>query len=291
MAHNHHHDSGKNLKLAFLLNFGFTIFEVIGGFYTNSMAILSDAIHDLGDTLSLGTAWLLDKKSKQKPDASFSFGYARFSLLGALINGVVLVVGSVFVIVEAAKRISHPEMANADGMMLFALVGVAVNGYAAWKMSHGKTLNEKVVSWHLIEDVLGWCVVLVASIVLKIKYLLLLDPILSLFITAYILWNALKRLKETLFTFLQGIPKEIDLVKIEKEILSIHHVQSLHDTHLWSLEGEHHVFSTHLRLENIDSVSQIIQTKKEIKVVLAKYHLKNCTIETELDDESCSMVN
>ncbi|HET8753741.1 MAG TPA: cation diffusion facilitator family transporter, partial [Salinimicrobium sp.] len=211
MGHDHNHASGKNLKLAFFLNVGFTIFEIIGGFYINSVAIISDAVHDLGDSLSLGTAWYLQKKSNQGSNAKFSFGYKRFSLLGALINSLVLIAGSVYVITEAIGRLLEPEHSDAQGMIFFAIFGIAVNGFAAYKLSGGKTMNEKVVSWHLLEDVLGWVAVLIVGIVLSFKDIHYLDPALSLFITAYILWNVLKRLKETLFIFLQGVPEDINL--------------------------------------------------------------------------------
>jgi len=140
MGHHHHH-GGSNLKLAFFLNLAFTIFEIIGGFYVNSVAIISDAIHDLGDSLSLGMAWYLEEKSKKEADENFSYGYQRFSLLGALINSVILILGSVFVIREAILRLLHPEPTEAVGMIVFAVVGVLVNGYAAWKLSSGHSLK------------------------------------------------------------------------------------------------------------------------------------------------------
>lgn len=289
--HHHHHDSGKNLKIAFFLNLAFTVFEIIGGIFTNSIAIISDAIHDLGDSLSLGTAWYLDHKSKQGKNHKYSFGYARFSLLGALINSLVLIAGSVYVINEAIKRISHPEVSDAKGMLIFALFGIAVNGFAAWKMSHGKSLNEKVVSWHLIEDVLGWVAILIGAVILNFKEVPYLDPAMSLLITAYILWGVIGRLKETLFVFLQGVPKEIDLLQIEKELLGINGVNSLHHTHIWSLEGEHHVFSTHLKLEKVASFDEIKSIKQSSKIVLEPYAFKHVTIETELEDEECMLSN
>jgi cobalt-zinc-cadmium efflux system protein len=291
MGDHHHHQSGQNLKVAFFLNLGFTILEIFGGLYVNSIAIISDAVHDLGDSLSLGTAWYLDKKSKQGSDKKFSFGYSRFSLLGALINSLVLIAGSVYVISEAFGRLLNPEHSDAGGMIVFAVIGILVNGFAAWKMSGGKTLNEKVVSWHLLEDVLGWVAVLIVAIVLKFKDIHYLDPALSLLITVYILWGVVGRLKDTLYVFLQGVPKEIDLVKIEQELLAIDHVQSLHHTHIWSLEGDHHVFSTHLKLERIESFESILQVKSDVKEHLKKYHFKHFTIETELDIENCPLVS
>jgi cobalt-zinc-cadmium efflux system protein len=292
MAHNHSHQhSNKNLKTAFFLNLGFTVFELIGGYYVNSVAIISDAIHDLGDSLSLGTSWFLDYKSKQSPSKGFSFGYRRFSLLGALINSLILIVGSIFVIKEAIGRIINPEFSNATGMLIFAIIGVLVNGYAAWKLSKGKTLNERVISWHLVEDVLGWVAILVVSIVLHFKDIPFLDPALSLLITVYILWNVVQRLKETLVLFLQGEPRDVDRESIEREILSIEHVQSIHHTHIWSLDGEHHVFTTHLKLKPIGGLEEMLEVKNQVKEIMKKYPFEHYTVETEIDSESCGLEN
>lgn len=290
MSHDHHHGNGnKNLRTAFFLNLAFTIFEFIGGFFVNSVAIISDAVHDLGDSLSLGTSWYLQHKSQQEADQTFSFGYERFSLLGALINSVVLIAGSIYVIYEAVERLQAPESPNAQGMLVFALVGVAVNGFAAWKLSHGSSMNERVVSWHLLEDVLGWVAVLIVSIILQFRDIPWLDPALSLFITAYILWNVVRRLKETLFIFLQGAPKDISLEGLRQELLQVDKVASLHHTHVWSLDGEHHVFTTHVKLAHIDTFEQLLQVKDAIKQKLARYSFTHCTVETELEEETCAL--
>ncbi len=286
----HHQHSTKNIRLAFFLNVGFTILEIIGGLFTNSVAILSDALHDLGDSLSLGLSWYLDKKSKKGASPDFTFGYRRFSLLGALINSVVLIAGSVFIISEGIDRLFNPEQSNAEGMIVFAIIGVAVNGYAAFKLSSGKSMNEKVVSWHLLEDVLGWVAVLIVAIVLLFTETPYLDPALSLLITAYVLYNVVKRLRETLFLFLEGKPKEVDLEEIKRKIESLDNVQSLHHTHLWSLDGEHHVFTTHVKLKIISEFSQLLDVKKAIKEILQQDHgFSHYTIETELNEESCNL--
>ncbi|PTB97465.1 cation transporter [Marivirga lumbricoides] len=292
MSHNHSQDnqSGKNLKIAFFLNLGFTILEIIGGFYVNSVAILSDAVHDLGDSLSLGTSWYLHHKSKKGATKNFSFGYTRFSLLGALINSLVLILGSTYVIYEAIGRILEPEHSDAEGMIIFAIVGVLVNGFAAYKLSGGKSMNEKVVSWHLLEDVLGWVAVLIVAVVLKFKDIHYLDPALSLLITLYVLYNVIKRLKETLFIFLQGAPKDIDLEKLKREILQIKNIASIHLTHIWSLEGEKHVFTTHIKLKNISQFSDYLQVKQDVKRLLKNYNFEHYTVETELDVESCDLL-
>ena len=291
MSHDHHHhDSSKNIKMVFFLNLSFTIFEIIGGFYVNSVAIISDAIHDLGDSISLGFSWYMQKKSGKKPTKTFTFGYKRLSLLGALVNGVVLLTGSIFVIYAAVDRLISPQESDAKGMLIFAIFGVLVNGYAAWKISSGKTLNERVLSWHLMEDVLGWLAVLIVAIVLNFKNIPYLDPALSILITLYILWNVIKRLKETLYLFLQAQPFDIDLDDIKNEILKISNINNTHHTHIWSLDGEHHVFTTHVVLKENTSFNEMFSVKKEIKNVLQKYPFEHITIEIEFADSGeCSM--
>lgn len=289
MGQHQHNNSGKNLRLAFFLNFGFTILEVIVGIYVNSIAILSDAVHDLGDSFSLGLSWYLDKKSDQKADSKYSFGYARFSLLGAAINSIVIILSSVYIIYEAINRILVPESPKAGEMVLFAIVGVAVNGYAAWRLRGGKTMNEKVVSWHLVEDMLGWVAILVVGVILYFYNIPVLDPILSLIITLYIFWNVFKRLRETTFLFLQGTPLDISVEEVESQIHQVNHVAGTHHTHIWSLEGEQHVFSTHVKLKDIPDLATLLKVKEDIKSVLKQYPFADFTVETELDGETCGM--
>tara|TARA_Y100000588_G_scaffold191069_1_gene205025 strand:- start:731 stop:1615 length:885 start_codon:yes stop_codon:yes gene_type:complete len=287
--HDHHHHSSDNIKVAFFLNFAFTILEIIGGLYVNSIAIISDAIHDLGDTISLGTSWYLEEKSHKKSNKKFSFGYKRFSLLGALINSVILIIGSLYVINEAVGRILEPEHTDAMGMIFFAVIGVLVNGYAAWKLSGGKTMNQKVASWHLVEDVLGWVAVLVVAIILNFKDIHYLDPALSLLITAYILWNVIIRLKQTLFIFLQGVPEELDINEIESKILSIDFVNSIHHMHIWSLEGEHNVFTAHIKIDDNSNLNNFKKVKSDVKDILKEYKFEHYTVEVEFNDENCDL--
>jgi cobalt-zinc-cadmium efflux system protein len=287
--HDHHHHSSNNIKVAFFLNFAFTILEIIGGLYVNSIAIISDAIHDLGDTISLGTSWYLEEKSHKKSNKKFSFGYKRFSLLGALINSIILIIGSLYVITEAVGRILEPEHTDAKGMIFFAVIGVLVNGYAAWKLSGGKTMNEKVASWHLVEDVLGWVAVLVVAIILNFKDIHYLDPALSLLITIYILWNVIIRLKQTLFIFLQGVPEELDINEIESKILNIDFVNSIHHMHIWSLEGEHNVFTAHIKIDDNSNLNNFKKVKSDVKDILKEYKFEHYTVEVEFNDENCDL--
>ncbi|MCB1157324.1 MAG: cation transporter [Leptospiraceae bacterium] len=295
MGHNHSHehehsnDSIKNLKIAFFLNFSFTIFEIFGGLYTNSIAILSDALHDFGDSLSLGLSILLEKKSKKAGNFRFSFGYQRFSLLGALINSIILLIGSVLIISEAIPRILSPEKSNARGMLGFAIAGILINGLAVLRLSSSHSINQRVAMWHLLEDVLGWIAVLIVSIVLLFKDIPILDPVLSILITIYVLYNVLKNLKETLHIFLQGVPEEIDLENLEDELKKLDRIKSVHSLNLWSLDGVKHVFSVHLLVEKLEGISDIILIKKQVKDLLLKSSIHHATIEIEFLDEACYM--
>lgn len=288
MPHNHH-TAEKNISVAFFLNLGFTLIEIVGGLYVNSVAILSDALHDLGDSATLGISWYLQRKSTKKANKRFTFGYRRFSLLGALINSIILIAGSGLIIYEAVQRILSPEMSDAKGMIAFAVLGIAVNGYAAWKLSHGKSMNEKVVSWHLIEDVLGWVAVLIGAVVLLFTNNLYIDPVLSIMITSFILFNVAKRLKSTLKIFLQGVPEDIDMEEIDRLICQVKQVESTHHLHVWSLEGAEHVFTAHIKLKPVKNLEEVVEIKNEIYKKLAGFDFTHCAIETELYNEQCVM--
>ena len=289
MSHDHSNDSTGDLRLAFFLNLSFTIIEIAGGIWTNSLAILSDAIHDLGDSLSLGMAWYLETYARKDKDKKYSYGYRRYSLLSALINTVVLIVGSVFILSRAVTRLFNPEPVDAKGMILFAVLGIIVNGLAMMRLRGGKSLNAQVVAWHLIEDVLGWVAVLIMSIVLLFTDLYILDPIFSILITSFVLFNVIKNLRKTLALFLQAVPENMDLEKIENRLLAIDNVCSSHHTHIWSMDGEHHVLTTHLVVEEDASQGEVLCIKEEINQLSKEMDFLHTTVEIEYGDEKCSM--
>ncbi len=290
MAHTHkHHHNEENIKVAFFLNLGFALAEIVGGILTNSMAILADALHDFGDSLSLAFSWRMERLSDKKGDQRYSYGYKRFSLLSALISAVILLVGSIFIISEAFQRIANPQHSNAQGMLIFALVGIAVNGYAALRTSRGNNLNSKMISWHMLEDVLGWAAVLVVSIVLLFKDIHILDPLLSLAVTALVLFNVVKNLKLTISLFLQGVPESVNIAGIEEEIKKMNMVNGIHHTHVWSLDGEQHVLTTHVVLCDGAKKEQIRAIKGKIKELSERHGLVHTTIEFEYLEDDCSM--
>lgn len=291
MPHNHPHaHNKKNIKTAFFLNIGFSIAELFGGYLTNSVAILSDALHDLGDSLSLLLSWRLEVLSERKEDLRYSYGYRRFSMLSALISAIVLITGSFFVITEAVKRVQNPQNTSAEGMLVFALAGIAVNGFAAYKTSRGKNLNAQVISWHMIEDMLGWVAVLVVSIILLFTDLYILDPVLSLIVTGFILFNVMKNLRRTLSLFLQAVPETIDIELFDEEINRLDMVEGSHHTHAWSLDGENHVLTTHIILCPGAKQQQIRHIKDKVRELAEQFGVTHTTVEFEYLEEDCSMV-
>ena len=288
--HSHHHDaSEKRIATAFFLNVGFTIIEFIGGVLTNSTAIMADAVHDLGDSLSIGSAWLLNRLGRKSADKEFTYGYRRLSLFGALINGLVLIAGSLWVLSEAIPRLAEPLMPVTEGMIALGILGVTVNGFAAYRLSKGTTLNERILNWHLLEDVLGWVAVLVVAIVLQFFDWPILDPLLSVAFTLFILFNVLRNLWATGKLFFQAAPDKGLHDKIERSLLGVDGVSEVHHQHLWSLDGEKHVLTAHIVIDQSEdfSTNQYFSIKQSISRALEQYTLSHTTVEIELKQESC----
>ncbi|MEZ4869159.1 MAG: cation diffusion facilitator family transporter [Caldilineaceae bacterium] len=280
-THAHAHDETGSLRLAFFLNFGFTLVEFVGGWWTNSIAIQSDALHDLGDSISLGLAWYLGNVAKREGDEIFSYGYRRFSLLGALITTVILTGGSLYVLSQAIPRLVNPQSSYAPGMVLLAVIGIGVNGFAMLRTRHGASMNVQAVGWHLLEDLLGWVAVLIVSVVLLFAELPILDPLLSLLITCYVLFNVVRNLRKTSALFLQAVPAAVNVAEVERQLLAIEQVNSVHHTHVWSLDGEHHVFSTHLVVDDDVGKAGLIRIKREARALCDPIAREHVTIELE----------
>ena len=275
-------NSTKNIRTAFFLNLAFAFVELIGGVITNSVAILSDAVHDFGDSISLAIAWALQKKSNKTKDDKYSYGYKRFSLLSSVILSGILLVGSILILVEAIGRLFNPQEVNAQGMLWLSILGIIVNGLAALSVKRGKTLNERAVFLHIMEDVLGWIGVLVISIVMIFVNLPILDPILSISITIWVLYNVYKNLKATFNILLQAFPKNVDVKKLTKEIEAIDNVISIHDLHIWTQDGNSHVMTLHIVAEkNYETI------KLKVREMVKAYNIDHVTIELEDKYSSC----
>ncbi len=277
-------DTG-DLKFAFFLNLGFTLLELVGGVWVNSVAVLSDALHDLGDSVSLGLAWALEHYADRKSDRRFSYGYRRFSLLGAFINALILIAGSLLILAETLPRLSQPESFNVPGLIVFAIIGVAANGAAALRLRGSSSTNAQVVGWHLIEDVLGWAAVLIVGIVALFADVPILDPILSLLIMAFVLVNVLRNLKKTAALFLQGVPRNVDLDAVRANLLSIEGVELIHHLHVWSLDGQHNVVTAHLVVPGATDKAGIIRIRQAAERAIEALDVAHVTLEIEYDDE------
>ncbi|MEQ3655315.1 MAG: cation diffusion facilitator family transporter [Dokdonia sp.] len=290
--HHHHHGHGqdtKNIKVAFFINLVFTIIEIVGGVLTNSVAILSDAVHDLGDSLSLGLAWYFQNYSKRERSSSYSYGYGRFSLLGAIINSIVLVVGSIFILTEAIPRLIAPEQPDTFGMIILGVLGVLFNGAAVLRLKKGSSINERVVALHLLEDVLGWVAVLIGSIVMHFYDIPIIDPILSLGIAGFILFNVYKNLKETIQIVMQGVPNDADLAKVTNTLLAFDEIAEVHDVHIWSMDGQYNVMTAHLVLSKRFDLLTLEPLKKQIRRQLEDSNIEHATLEFELKDAHCDV--
>jgi len=281
--------SDERIRTAFLLNLLFTLIEFAGGFLTNSLSITADAFHDLGDSFALGLAWYFERIAAKGKTPLFSYGYRRFSLVSALINAVILIAGSVLIVTMAIPRILSPEPVNAEGMILLSILGILANGAAAYRVHQGKTMNETMVTWHLLEDVLGWIGVLVVSIVIMIWDLPVLDPIFSVVLTVFILVNVLRNFRKILIIFLQGVPPSVTIKGVEEILLRVPGVQGVHDTHLWSLDGEHHILTTHLVVGKGCSPEEFRQVKCAAREKALEMGISHATLEMEALGEACGM--
>jgi len=289
--HGHSHDSSQNIGVAFFLNLSFTIIELIGGIITNSVAIISDAVHDFGDSVSLALAWYFQKLSKKGSNKLYSYGYKRFSLLGAIINSVVLIVGSVFILSEAIPRIFNPQETSAKGMFILAIIGIAVNGAAVLRTRKGSSINERVVSLHLLEDVLGWFAVLAGSILIYLTGLTIFDPLLSIAISLFVLFNVFRNIKQVLPILLQGTPRELKQEHIVNELNEIENIASIHDLHIWSLDEDYNVLTVHVKLEKPLSMDELADLKRQIRTMLKEEEIQHATIEFETGEEHCDFIN
>lgn len=274
--------SQKRILTAFVLNLIFAVFEFIGGALTGSVAIISDSVHDLGDSVSIGISYILEEKSQKEPDDKYTFGYGRYSVLGSLIMTVILIVGSVFVIIQACDRIIHPVEIDYNGMILFAVFGVGVNLVAAIATRGDGSLNQKAVSLHMFEDVLGWCVVLLGAVLMKFTDITYIDPIISIGVAIFLLVHAFKHFKEICDIFFEKTPHGIDIAELKHHLNEIDGVLGVHHFHLRTLDGVNHIATLH-----IVTSSDPAAIKKAVKEELLEHGISHTTVEIETPDEEC----
>lgn len=272
----------KNILIAFILNLLFSVFEFVGGVFTGSVAIISDAIHDIGDAASIGISFFLEKKSKKQPDEKYTYGYGRYSVVGSVITTLILLFGSVMVIYNAINRIVNPTPINYDGMIVFAIVGVCVNFGAALLTHGGNSLNQKAVNLHMLEDVLGWLVVLVGAVVMRFTDFYIIDPLMSIGVAIFIFINAIGNLKEAVNLFLERTPHNISIKELNEHISQIDGVLDVHHIHVWSLDGQTNYATMHIVTN--DNQHEI---KEKVREELKEHGISHSTLEFETENEHC----
>ncbi len=281
--------SDKKILIAFCLNLFFSLAEFIGGVFTGSIAIISDSIHDFGDSCSIGTSYIFERISHKKPNEKYTYGYYRYSVLGSVIQSVILLLGSAFVLYNAFLRLINPVELNYNGMIIFAIFGFIVNFAAAYFTAGGESLNQKAINLHLLEDVLGWAIVLIGAVVMRFTDWAFLDSILSIALAFFIIFNAFKCLKAVLDIFLEKTPKGISTEKIKAHLLEIDGVENIHHLHIWSMDGYKSSATLHAVTDD-----DFYQIKQKIKAELREHGISHSTIECErtseiCDDECCSI--
>jgi len=272
----------RNILIAFILNLAFSVFEILGGVFTGSAAIVSDAVHDAGDAVSIGMAYFLERKSKQKPDEKYTYGYARYSVLGGLVTTVILLLGSLQMVYNAVCRIIDPIKINYSGMILFAVLGVSVNFFAAFFTRDGDSINQKAVNLHMLEDVLGWAVILVGAVVMRFTDLSIIDPVISIGVSVFILANAVMNLKRSADVFLEKAPNDISVPEVKAHIMEIDGVLDVHHVHLWSIDGQNNFATMHVVTD-----SEMHKVRDYIRRVLRTNGVEHVTVEIESSTEHC----
>lgn len=282
-SHHHNHSADKNILHAFLLNLFFSIIEIVGGLLTNSFAIVSDSIHDLGDCAAIGFAYVLERHSKKVADDKYTYGYRRYSLVSALVTSVILVAGSVGVITGSISRLTEPKVVDGLGMLVIAVFGLVINGIAAFKTSKGKGINEQAISLHILEDVLGWATVLVGSIFVYAFEWYFVDAILSFGIAVFLLINATKHLWEVLKVLLQRVPVEFDISEYKSKIQNISGIERINDLHIWSLDGETTIATLHIKINEDAALEDYKRIDNAVREESDLFNINHLTVQIDFD--------
>ncbi len=266
--------------LAFFLNLSYAIVEFIAGGIFGSSAVLADSVHDLGDAIAIGVSAFLETISNREEDSHYTLGYKRFSLLGALVTAVILMTGSVLVILENITKLFHPQAVNDEGILWLGIIAVIVNVIASLVVRKGKTKNESILSLHFLEDTLGWVAVILMAIVLRFTDWYILDPLLSLVISIFILSKAIPRFWSTLKIFLDAVPEGVDIQQVKSDLEQLDHVASINQLNLWTMDGLEKNAIVHVCLKKVEHMEVC---KEAIRAMLKDYGFQNITIEVDAD--------
>lgn len=263
-----HREASENLSFALILNLLFNIVVISGGIITNSVAIISDALHDFSDTISILIAWVLEKLSGKESNNKFTYGYQRFSIFGALFNSTIVILASLTVVYEAFNRLFLTQSPDASGMILIAILGIIFKGASLIRLHKGKTFNEKAISIHMFGDVFEWIALLIISLILYFVNVPILDPIASILVSFWVIYNLAKTFIASAKILLQASPSNIDIDLLKRDLLNVENIESIEDFHIWSLDGIENIltskFKVSLKNEEVFDRELTINSLKEV---------------------------
>lgn len=275
--HHHHKKAGQNLAFVFFVNLMFNIIVIVGGLATNSMAILADCMHDLSDTISIAFAWALEHVAQRDSTENYSYGYQRFSILGAIVISVFVIIMAFVILQEAIPRLFAPESVDAEGMLIVAIVGIIFKSISVHRLHEGETFNEKAILIHQLGDIFEWVAILILSVVLMFwEGAPYLDPFVSIGIALWLIFNLARNLYKSLEVMLQKTPNHFDVSEFKSSVTSIEGINAIDDFHVWSLDGIDSVLTLKVSIDEWNNQENI---KKEIYKVASKYHIVDITIE------------
>lgn len=278
------HDAEKGIKTAFFLNTIFVFVEFFGGLFTNSFAVISDAVHDFGDCIAIACAWFFERRSKKKPDDKYTYGYRRYSLVSAAITSLILVCGSAVVIFGAVERFKEPAEVHGLGMLLLAVLGIIINGVAVIKTSKGKGANEKAIKLHLLEDVLSWVTVLVGGFFVYFLKWNFVDIIISLVIAVYLLVQSIIDLVEVFEILLEKVPEDFSVADYKDALSELPGVSDIHHLHVWTFEGEKIMATVHVRIPESADMQIYKEIKKSIEKLSWELGVDHLTVQLDVDE-------
>lgn len=271
--------------MSFFLNTSFTIIEWFVGLYTNSVTISSGAIHDFGDSIILFFSLLLEKKSKKGRTEKYTYGYRRFSLLGNLINIIILTIGGIFILHNAIDRLFHPQEIRTVVMLVFSILGITINGYGAFKLYSKKQGINRTLFLNIFSDFISWITVFISALTAIIFNVYFLDALCSIFLGIWLIFQGIQGSRKTLHLLMQAVPEEINLQQIEAAILQNKMVTQVHDLHVWDLDGEDYIASFHIVTTSQD-IKEVMIAKEEIKIKLETLKINHATIEVDTVEQA-----
>ena len=276
----HQHKNAHTLLWPLLLTLGFAVVEAIGGWLTGSLALLGDAGHMFSDSAALGLAWLGAWIAQKPASTKHSFGLMRAEVLVALTNGLVMLAVIIFIVVEAIERLHTPQPVQGAPVMLIAFIGLAVNLIVAWHLSRDQhSLNTRAALLHVMGDLLGSVAALVAGAVIYFTGWLPIDPILSLFISALILFSTFNLLREVLRVLMEGVPRHLDLSIVGNAMGKVAEVREVHDVHIWTLSSSVVALSAHVVLQDMEAWPRVLPALR--KMLHERFAIDHVTLQPE----------